>query len=353
MITAATVLRIAGDLLGTPLTPEGYGPCPGQHLHTTPSGATHWRLFVDPASPDTPHDHCFHASCAAARDDFMRALYSRIRRLKSPRGETTAPASYTPSAPPVKPVPAIKPAFDPSTAERLAALCPGFTLERLTRISPVPIPPDPAVWPTLLLDTLYQPTDRILLFTNMRSQGQYLYQPGTGLYRLAATPGTRATRCPALPLTSSPDGMWYLAAPVTGQWLPKPNPKNPGELGRRHAACCTSFPYAVIESDSLPPEVWLPCLAQLQDPIVAVYTSGGKSIHALVRVNAPTPAEFNTARAELIRRLLPIGADPAALTPVRLTRLPGATRGGNLQRLLYLNPRPLPHTPLSRLSLRR
>ena len=32
------------------------------------------------------------------------------------------------------------------------------------------------------------------------------------------------------------------------------------------------------------------------------------------------------------------GADPAALTPVRLTRLPGCLRGGKEQKLVYLNP---------------
>lgn len=353
MLTVATVRRLAEDLLGSPLTPEGYAPCPGQHLHTTPSAANHWRLYIDPEKPATPHDHCFHGSCAAARDAFMRALYSRIRQLRDP----AAPAHHTtgsPIAAPAAPQP-VKPAkttFDPATAARLAANCPGFNFERLDRLSRIPIPPNPAAWPTLLLDTLYRPTDRILIFTNMRSQGQYLYQPGTGYFRLAASPGTRATRVPALPLTSSPDGMWYLASPVTGQWLPKPG-KTTGELGRRHAACCTSFPYAVIESDTLPPDIWLPCLAQLRDPIVAIYTSGGKSIHALVRVGAPTPAEFNTHRAQLLRRLLPIGADPAALTCVRLTRLPGATRGTALQRLLYLNPNPLPNTPLCKLSLFR
>ena len=39
--------------------------------------------------------------------------------------------------------------------------------------------------------------------------------------------------------------------------------------------------------------------------------------------------------------MLPVlGADPAAMTPVRLTRLPGCTRNGKEQRLIYLNPKP-------------
>jgi len=35
-----------------------------------------------------------------------------------------------------------------------------------------------------------------------------------------------------------------------------------------------------------------------------------------------------------------LGADPGALSAVRLTRLPQAMRGQRLQRLLYLNPDP-------------
>ena len=63
-----------------------------------------------------------------------------------------------------------------------------------------------------------------------------------------------------------------------------------------------------------------------------------------MRVNAGTPAEFKNARARLLR-LAAVGADPAAITAVRLSRLPGITRAEkpaphNLQRLLYLNPSP-------------
>lgn len=34
------------------------------------------------------------------------------------------------------------------------------------------------------------------------------------------------------------------------------------------------------------------------------------------------------------------GADPGVLTPVRLTRMPGCTRKGRMQRLVCLNPDP-------------
>lgn len=86
------------------------------------------------------------------------------------------------------------------------------------------------------------------------------------------------------------------------------------------------------------PGLWLRLLAMCGLPIVAIYTSGGASVHALVREDRESHAEFSEIVRQYKHRLPLVGADPAALTPVRLTRLPGCTRGGRPQRLLYLNP---------------
>ena len=47
--------------------------------------------------------------------------------------------------------------------------------------------------------------------------------------------------------------------------------------------------------------------------------------------------------------LVTLGADPGALSAVRLTRLPQARRGDRVQRLLYLNPAP-DATPIIRMQ---
>jgi hypothetical protein len=105
----------------------------------------------------------------------------------------------------------------------------------------------------------------------------------------------------------------------------------------------------------LPPDKWLKILVQLQAPISAVYTSGGKSVHALINVNARTAEEFNM-HAQNYKKMARIGADPAAMSAVRLSRLPGCYRRGGknkegkyspypqprLQDLIYLNPNPTP-----------
>ena len=77
-----------------------------------------------------------------------------------------------------------------------------------------------------------------------------------------------------------------------------------------------------------------------QPPIAAIYTSGKRSIHALVRYDVASKAEWDAVKKSLLQIVAPLGADPAALTAVRLSRLPGCTRAGEMQRLLYLCPNP-------------
>lgn len=107
-----------------------------------------------------------------------------------------------------------------------------------------------------------------------------------------------------------------------------------------------------MESDEAPARDWLGALVQLPLRIAALYTSGRRSIHALVRVDAPDKATWDRERDALRPALVTLGADPASLSAVRLTRLPGCRRGGRLQRLPYLNPAPVA-VPLCELQAAR
>jgi hypothetical protein len=128
-------------------------------------------------------------------------------------------------------------------------------------------------------------------------------------------------------------GGWYLANPINGEW------KNDSI---RSVANLTSFRHIVLESDKAPAEQWLAMLVQEPLAIVALYSSGNKSVHALVRIQANTKAQFNQFKDEFKRKYCPLGADNGAMSAVRLTRLPGVVRrdNANVQKLLYLNPRP-------------
>jgi len=103
----------------------------------------------------------------------------------------------------------------------------------------------------------------------------------------------------------------------------------------------TAWRYMVLESDSATEPLWLNMLAQLPLPISAIYDSGGRSIHALIRVDASTKTEWDAIKRTFVGLLTKLGGDAGALSAVRLTRLPGCLRGKRKQALIYLNPRPL------------
>jgi len=105
-----------------------------------------------------------------------------------------------------------------------------------------------------------------------------------------------------------------------------------------------------VEMAGQVPGLWLKFLAMFPDSIRAIYSSGGESWHALVYVGVDTWADMDgllkgnpnarsaSGRMGAKRAWSRMGADPGALSPVRLTRLPACTRGGREQRLIYLNP---------------
>jgi len=123
-----------------------------------------------------------------------------------------------------------------------------------------------------------------------------------------------------------------------GDGLYHPNMREQNKLSRRSEESVTSWRYMVVESDVADPEDWLRAVVQLPLQIVAIYTSGGKSIHLLVRVDAGSKTEWDEIKNELKPVLVTLGADPAALTAVRLSRLPQCWRGDKMQELLYLSP---------------
>ena len=74
--------------------------------------------------------------------------------------------------------------------------------------------------------------------------------------------------------------------------------------------------------------------------IASICDSGGRSIHALVQLDATSKADWDRLMGPIKPVLITLGADRGALTAVRLSRLPQAMRGDRCQRLLYLNPQP-------------
>jgi len=348
MMNLETRRRIAEELLGAPLDADGFAACPGAALHSHRTGRRDFKVSLDGA----PTGFCLHSSCLGAVEEFNQALRSRIGKAEAAAARGDAPrvpvmGTGIPPAPVMPPRPK-RPAYDPAMLEDFAkrapkaAGCGDWWRER----SPVPVPPADEQGPhtsAAFLESLYAEGERVLVFTRNFSQGCFLFEPGRGAYRLAERPGISAVPSP-LP-AGGPEGVWFLSNPVLGSWEANPNNRLPDgapKLGRRHAACITDWRYAVIESDEAPAEWWLRALAQLPLPLCALYSSGGKSVHALARFAAPNKPVWDSLRDDLAPVLCPLGADPAALTAVRLSRLPGALRYGSRSKQGNLVPYPKP-----------
>jgi len=177
--------------------------------------------------------------------------------------------------------------------------------------------------------------EKVLIFSDMKSQGQFVWE---------------ANRSDAIQnhhLPAGDEGVWFLPQPVTGEFYA--NPRLGGKRSRRSEEAVTAWRYAVLESDEADPDDWLRCLIQMPLRIACICESGGRSIHALVRVDADSKASWNALIHQVKPALVTLGADRGALSAVRLTRLPQARRGERVQRLLYLNPAP-DGTPILRLG---
>jgi hypothetical protein len=346
--------QIAHELLGT-IDSDGYCQCPGIGAHTGRNGTRDCMVKLDGA----PTLYCVHTSCGAAVEGANVTLRRRIHAAES-GGEERPVRDFIGkgvAGPPEAPRSPKYPPYDPTALRAVAGWCSRpVTLDWLAERSPVAVPP-PAhqgqETGKLFLTSLYEPGEKVLVFTRYFSQGDFLMEAGTGKSVRLADAREVAAVPSALPAAGA-EGVWFLTNPISGEWVIQPatSPGGSAKWGRRHGACVTAWRYLLLESDTAPQESWLKALCLLSLPIVSIFTSGGRSVHALVRVDAASKLELDAVRDVLRRTLGPLGADCAALSAVRLARLPGCLRLGKkdasgkytrhekppLQRLVWLNP---------------
>ena len=305
---------------------EAYIRCPGFHRHTTANAETNCKVVCEPIPNAKPGVYCFHVSCAAEVDAASYALRSALGKRSPFKAQI---ARRYPSA--VRPA---RSTFDPAKLERVAQKLGGVDAAWFAERSPKQ--PGNRT-PASFLHELYQPGESVVVFDVFRSQGQALWTHRGVPFNARELDSFR---------TNKKNGVWFLANPVTGKYLPNDD----GHSSRRSWQNVTSWRYLVLESDSANPAHWLSALAQLPLPIAAIYTSGGKSIHALVKVDAISKAVWDAQAARLKPPMITLGADRKVFSAVRLTRLPGCERveKQQMQTLLYLNPNP-DETPICEL----
>lgn len=124
-------------------------------------------------------------------------------------------------------------------------------------------------------------------------------------------------------------------APDTGAWI-RFNPLDGKGVKNDNV---TAFRFALIESDSMELGEQNAIIRELELPVACLVYSGGKSLHAIVRIDAASYEEYRT-RVDYLYTVCEkngMKVDKQNRNPSRLSRLPGAVRNGHKQFLVDTN----------------
>ena len=99
----------------------------------------------------------------------------------------------------------------------------------------------------------------------------------------------------------------------------------------------TAYRHALLEWDHLPFEQQWSIIVKNKLPCAAVIHSGGRSLHAIVRVNAENAEQFKERVEILLAHFKATGIDAQNKGPARMTRFPECARGTGRQKLLAVN----------------
>lgn len=101
----------------------------------------------------------------------------------------------------------------------------------------------------------------------------------------------------------------------------------------------TDFRYTLVESDNMPPDKQNAMIRELELPVAALVYSGGKSVHAIVRIEAGSYEEYRK-RVDYLYTILKKNGfelDTQNKNPSRLSRMPGITRKDKKQFIIDTN----------------
>ncbi len=293
--------------------------------------------------PDTAQDLMreYNSRCVPpwSERELMHKINSAVRAAhRKPRGHLLSNASAFPPAM-LRPetstasAPASSSHVDPAIAAE--SWLRGFQANEVDVWEASPIRP-PADWrldAVCLLEFLFRPGELVNFVTNYtvaaRPDGTPKASPqGTGETVERNTLIVRWQRA----MAESAAGGWLRMNPLDGHGCQDAN--------------VAAYRFALIECDEIPRTLQLSLLARLPLPIAAILTSGGRSLHAWVKLDAPDRDTYRATGARMLTLLARFGVDTRNKNPSRLSRLPGTRRaiGGEadgLQRLLYLNPQPI------------
>lgn len=183
---------------------------------------------------------------------------------------------------------------------------------------------------TTYLETLFDSSDLVGYVVDVwEKEGRYMPQKGSW-DRTAGQLIEELGRCDGKPElvfgdTRSEVGAWIRFNPLDGNGVRNEN--------------VTAYNYALVESDDMPIEEQYAVYQAMELPIAALVFSGGKSLHAIVRVDAPNYSEYQK-RVDYLYKVCEkngLKIDRQNRNPSRLSRMPGIMRNGHQQSLLAVN----------------
>lgn len=120
-------------------------------------------------------------------------------------------------------------------------------------------------------------------------------------------------------------GMWVCFNPMDGSGRTNKN--------------VTSYRYALVESDTQDIETQYALIQDLKIPVRVLVHSGGKSLHAIVRIDAVDYKQYQERVDFLytVCRRRGLAVDTQDKNPSRLSRMPGFRRNGKLQYIVGKN----------------
>ena len=123
--------------------------------------------------------------------------------------------------------------------------------------------------------------------------------------------------------------------PAVGAWI-RFNPLDGKGVKNENI---TEYRYALVESDSMDIASQNAVIRELELPVACLVYSGGKSLHAIVRVDAGSYEEYR-ARVDYLYKVCAkngLDIDKQNRNPSRLSRMPGVVRGEHKQFLVDTN----------------
>lgn len=296
---------------------QGYCECPGKRFHTKSNGNRDCRVYLDDGIPTIS---CFHSSCKGEVDAANHALRSAIAKAEFQRDKREPGSSFT-----VRPSHQKSPPWKPHASEPAAVeIKPGAYDVEAGDGLPKPIEDGTRKF----LRAVFGAGDGVQIAGARLSDDGREVPDGDGI-TLSRDEWIRKLdewngdpNC----LFHSPDGLGIYV---------RVNPMREGGRGKDEDVA--DYRHALIEFDNISLEQQWRLYQKSGLPCAAVILSGGKSVHAWVKIGAKNLQEYRERVDVLHRHFEQYKPDPKNRNPSRFSRLPNCRRFSARQELLAVD----------------